>query len=148
MENSPEPDRIEITPSVLNHLNSTRKWTMFLSVLGFIFLGLLIIFGLVTSTFLTAFKTSEANLGVPESMFIVFFLVAAAIYFFPVFFLFRFSRNMRDAIQTHDQAKLDKSFKNLKIYFTYIGVLVILVLSIYVLALIAAGASVSFLKGS
>jgi magnesium-transporting ATPase (P-type) len=148
MESSPEPDRIEITPSILNSLNSTRKWTMFLSVLGFIFLGLLIIFGLVTSTFLTAFKTREANLGFSESMFIVVFIIAAAIYFFPVFYLFRFSRNMRDAIQTHNQDKLDKAFRNLRIYFTYIGILLILVLSIYVIALIAAGASVSFLKGS
>lgn len=148
MENSPETNRIEIGSSTLNHLNSTRKWTMFLSVLGFIFLGLLIIFGLVTSTFLTAFKTREVNLGVPESLLIVVFIVVAAIYFFPVFFLFRFSRNMRDAIQTLNRDKLDKAFRNLRIYFTYIGVLVIIVLSIYVLALIAAGASVSFLKGT
>jgi hypothetical protein len=148
MENSPEPRRIEISTSSLNHLNSTRKWTMFLSVLGFIFLGLLIIFGLVTSTFLTAFKTREVNLGVPESLFIVVFIVGAAVYFFPVFYLFRFSRNMRDAIQGLNQEKLDMAFRNLRIYFTYIGILVIIVLSIYLLALIAAGATVSFLKGS
>lgn len=121
---------------------------MFLSVLGFIFLGLLIIFGLVTSTFLTTFKTGDANLGIPESLLIIAFIIAAAINFFPVLFLFRFSRNMRDAVQSSDNSKLDKAFRNLRIYFTYIGILVILVLSIYVIAFIAAGASVSFLKGS
>ncbi len=147
MENSPETKTLEISPSSLNHLNSTRKWTMFLSVLGFIFLGLLIIFGLVTSTFLSAFKSREVNLGIPESMFIIVFIVVAAIYFFPVFYLFRFSRYMRDAIQMRNREKLDKAFKNLRIYFTYTGVLVIIVLSIYLIAIVVAGASVSFLKG-
>lgn len=121
---------------------------MFLSVLGYIFLGLLIIGGLATSTFLTAFKTREADLGVPESMLIVGIIIAAAVYFFPVFFLFRFSRNTRDAIQNRDSSKLDKAFRNLKIYFTYIGILVIIILSIYFVALLVAGASMSFLKGA
>jgi hypothetical protein len=148
MENSPDSKTLELSSSSLNHLNSTRKWTMFLSVLGFIFLGLLIVFGLATSTFLTAFKSKEVNLGIPESMFIVVFIVVAAIYFFPVFYLFRFSRYMRDAIQMLSREKLDKAFKNLRIYFTYIGILVIIVLSIYLIAIVMAGASVSFLRGS
>lgn len=147
METPSEERKIEIGSETLNHLNSTWKWTMFLSILGFIFLGLLIIAGVVTSTFLTAFKTQEANLGIPESLMIIVLIVIAAIYFFPVFFLFRFSRNIRDAIQNLDKRKLEKAFRNLKIYFTYIGILVIMVLSIYFVALLAAGASMSFLKG-
>ena len=120
---------------------------MFLSVLGFIFLGLLIVVGVATSTFLTAFKSTEVDLGVPESLMIVLFIIIAAIYFFPVLFLFSFSRNTRDAILNHDKLKLEKAFRNLRTYFTYIGVLVIIVLSIYLLALVVAGSSMSFLKG-
>lgn len=148
MDNNQEGKRIEIGPETINSLNSTRKWTMFISVLGFIFLGFLLVAGLATSLFLTAFKSKEVNLGIPESLMIVVFVVIAAIYFFPVFFLFRFSRNMRDAIQNLDQNKLEKGFRNLRLYFTYIGVLIIIVLSIYVLALIGTGASMSFLNGA
>ncbi len=147
METPSEERKIEIGTETLNHLNSTWKWTMFLSILGFIFLGLIIIAGAVTSTFLTAFKTQEANLGVPESLMIIILIVVAAIYFFPVLFLFRFSRNTRDAIQNLDKRKLEKAFRNLRTYFTYIGIMVIVVLSIYFVALFAAGASMSFLKG-
>jgi len=147
METPSEERKIEIGAEALNHLNSAWKWTMFLSILGFIFLGLLIIAGVVTSTFLTAFKTQEANLGIPESLMIIILIVIAAIYFFPVFFLFRFSRNTRDAIQTLDKKKLEKAFRNLRIYFTYIGIMVIVILSIYFVTLLAAGASMSFLKG-
>lgn len=147
MESVQEDRKIEIGSEILNNLNSTRKWTTFLSVLGFIFLGLLIVAGLTTSLFLTTFKTQEANLGIPESAMIIIFVVVGAIYFFPVFFLFRFSRKTRDAIQNLDSKKLLKGLNNLRLYFMYIGVMVIVVLSIYVVALIAAGASLSFLKG-
>jgi heme/copper-type cytochrome/quinol oxidase subunit 2 len=147
METSSEDRKIEMGSEILDSLNSTRKWTTFLAVLGFIFLGLIIVAGLATSLFLTTFNTTEANLGIPESLMILIFIVIGAIYFFPVFFLFRFSRNMRDAIQNLDQQKLQKGFRNLRLYFTYIGIMVIVVLTIYVVALLFAGASMSFLKG-
>jgi magnesium-transporting ATPase (P-type) len=147
MEPAPKDRKIEIGPEILNNLNSARKWTTFLSILGFIFLGLLIIAGLTTSLFLTTFKTQEANLGIPESVVIILLIVIGAVYFLPVFFLFRFSRNTRDGIQNLDRKKLEKGFNNLRLYFTYTGIMVIVVLTIYVVALLAAGASISFLKG-
>jgi heme/copper-type cytochrome/quinol oxidase subunit 2 len=147
METTTEDRKIEIGPEILDHLNSTRKWTTFLAVLGFIFLGLLLIAGLATSVFLKTFKTTEANMGIPESLMILLFIIIGFIYFFPVFFLFRFSRNTRDAIQNLDQNKLLKGFRNLRLYFTYIGILVIVVLTIYAVGLLFAGASMSFLKG-
>lgn len=146
METNSDDRKMEIGPEVLNCLNSTRKWTTFLSILGFIVLGLLIIAGLTASFFFATFKTREANLGIPESIMIILFIIAGAIYFFPVFFLFRFSRNTRDGIQKLNPLKLQKGFNNLRLYFTYIGIMVIVVLSIYVIALVAAGASISFLK--
>ena len=147
METTTQERKIEIGPEILDHLNSTRKWTTFLAVLGFIFLGLLLIAGLATSVFLTTFKTTEANMGIPESIMILLIIIVGFIYFFPVFFLLRFSRNIRDAIQNLDQKKLQRGFRSLRLYFTYIGILVIVVLTIYALGLLFAGASMSFLKG-
>ena len=147
METTTEDRKIEIGPEILDHLNSTRKWTTFLAVLGFIFLGLLLIAGLATSVFLKTFKTTEANMGIPESLMILLFIIIGFIYFFPVFILFRFSRNTRNAFQILDLNKLLKGFRNLRLYFTYIGILVIVVLTIYAVGLLFAGASMSFLKG-
>jgi magnesium-transporting ATPase (P-type) len=147
MHTTSEENRMELGPEALKHLNATWKWTMFLSVLGFIFLGLLIVAGVATNTFLSAFKTEEVNLGIPESLLVVLFIVISVIYFFPVFYLFRFSRCARDAVQKSDIIKMEKALKNLRIYFTYIGVLAIIVISIYLLALAAGVSSMSFLKG-
>lgn len=147
MKYIPDDSKLEIGKDHLSNLDSTRKWTMFLSVLGFIILGLIIVAGLATSLFLNAFKTREASLGIPESLIIIIIIIIAAIYFFPVFFLFRFSRNIRDAVQNNDTQKLSRGFRNLRLYFSYIGIMVIVVLSVYVVLLFFAGASMSFLKG-
>jgi uncharacterized membrane protein len=148
MENTPEPNRIEIDPVSLKHLNSIRKWTMFFAVLGFIFVGLLLIAGIVAGAFLTIFNSGMPDTGVPQWLMSVIFVVIAAVYFIPVFFLFRFSSNMRDAVHSLKQEKIRKAFRNLRAYFTYLGVLVILGLCFYVTALIIAGSSLAFFKHS
>lgn len=148
METPSEERKLEIDRDTLKNLNTIRIWTTFLSVLGFILIGLFIIAGIATGMFLTTFSTTKETLGIPESMVIILLFVAGAISLFPVLFLFRFSKNIRDAVQNNDQQKFDRGIRNLKKYFTFIGILVIIALAAYALGLIYAGASMSFLKGS
>ncbi len=147
METNPEPRKIEIDEQTLKYLNTTRKWAMFLAIIGFIFVGLIIIIGLIAGTFLTAFNSGEKGLGIPESLMFIPVLFIALIYFFPVLFLFRFSKHTSHAIHTLDKQVLNRAIKNLKLYFAYIGILIIIVLLIYIIALIVAGTSMAFLKG-
>jgi hypothetical protein len=147
MEAPLEIKKIEIEQETLNQLNSARKWAMFLAIIGFIFLGLIVIIGLIAGTFLTAFSTGEMGLGIPESLMFIPVLLLGAIYFFPVLFLFRFSKHTLHAIHNLDKLALHKAFKNLKAYFAYIGILIIIILSFYIVVLIVAGSSMAFLKG-
>ena len=103
--------------------------------------------GVITGTFLSAFNSGETGLGIPESLMFIIFLVLAVIYFFPILFLFRFSKHTAHAVQTLDKQELHKAFKSLNSYFVYLGVLIIIVLTFYVVALIVTGASISFLRG-
>jgi hypothetical protein len=147
MEAPLENRRIEIEQETLKHLNTTRKWAMFLAIIGFIFLGLIIIIGLLAGTFLTAFSSGEKGLGIPESFMFIPILLIALVYFFPVLFLFRFSKHTSHAIQHLDKLELHKALKNLKYFFAYLGVLIIIVFSLYIVVLIVAGSSMAFLKG-
>jgi len=147
METPIENRKIEIEIDTLKHLNTARKWAMFLAIIGFIFLGLIIIIGLIAGTFLTAFSSGENGLGIPESLMFVPILLLAVVYFFPVLYLFRFSKHTSHAIQTYDKLELHKAMKNLKYYFAYIGVLIIAIFSLYIVVLIRAGSSMAFLKG-
>lgn len=147
METPLENKKIEIEQETIKHLNTTRKWAMFLAIIGFIILGLIIIIGLIAGTFLTAFNSGGKDLGIPESLMFVPILLLAVIYFFPVLFLFRFSKHTSHAVQTLDKLEFHKAIKNLKSFFVYIGVLIIIFLSLYIVVLIVAGSSLAFLKG-
>ena len=147
METTLENRKIEIDQETLNNLNTTRKWAMFLAIIGFIVFGLIFVFGLIAGTFLTVFNLGEKGLGIPESLMFIPILLLALIYFFPVLFLFRFSKHTAHAVQTLDKQALHKAIRNLKSYFVYIGVLIIIVLIFYIVGLIVAGTSMAFLKG-
>jgi magnesium-transporting ATPase (P-type) len=147
MENTEEIRKIEVDQKTLKNINSIRKWTMFLSVIGFIFLGLIIVLGLLAGTFLTIFNTAKTGTGFPESIILILLLLLAIVYFFPGIFLFRFSKHAAIAVHNIDEQELYKAFRNLKFYFTIVGVLIILGLLIYVAVLVSAGTTIPFLKG-
>jgi MFS family permease len=141
-----EEKKIEIGQDTLNILNATRKWTMFLAILGFIGIGVLLGAGVVAGLFLSVFNTVDTNLGFPESLIIIIVIVLALISFFPVLYLFRFSKHTTEAVRTHDKEKLHEAFWNLKAYYVYVGILIIVVLVLYLVFFIALGASVPFIK--
>jgi hypothetical protein len=143
MENIDDVRKIEIRQETLNQLNTTRKWAMFLAISGFIFLGLFIIIGAITGTFLKAFTAGDTGTGITESVILIIVLALAVIDFFPIFFLFRFSKHSARAIESLDKLKLHKAIKNLKFCFIYIGVMIIIVLCCYIVALIVSGTSIT-----
>jgi hypothetical protein len=145
MESDPENTKIELRQDTLKNLNKLRKWTMFLSVTGFIFLGLIIILGLIAGTFLTAFNQSEKFQGIPDILVFSGFIVLALMNFFPVFFLFRFSKHAESAVSKLDSKELHSAIKSLKRFFISIGVLIILILSAYLASMILAGRSAAIL---
>jgi hypothetical protein len=147
MENISEIRKIEIEQESLNYLNTTRKWAMFFAIIGFIFLGLLLVAGLVAGTFLSVFKSPEMGGGIPQVLIFALVFIMALVYFFPILFLFRFSKHTANAVQSLSKEELNKAFRNLKSYFVYIGVLLIIVLVIYFIGLVVAGTSMAFLKG-
>jgi hypothetical protein len=147
MDLKPENGKIEIGQETLKHLNKLRKWTMFLSVSGFIFFGLIISLGLITGTFLTAFSHSDKISGIPDALILAFFIGLALINFFPVIFLFRFSKHTSKALSTLDRMEMHIAIKYLKRFFIYLGAILIAIISLYLVSLILAGTSAAFLKG-
>lgn len=87
MEIIAESRKMEIEQETLKNINTTRKWTMFIAILGFIFLGLLFVIGAITGSFLIAFNSNEKVLGLPASLMFIPIILLAVLYFFPVLFL-------------------------------------------------------------
>jgi hypothetical protein len=160
MENNQEVRKIEIGQESLGYLNTTRKWTMFFAILGLIFLGIMLIVGLLAGSFISAFTSKMSGMegmngmegakaaGGFASIFIfIFLLIFAVIYFFPLLYLFRFSRHTKNAVANLDANELQLGLKNLKSFWKYLGILTIIMLVIYLLVLIALGGSLALLSG-
>lgn len=157
MENFQEEKKIEIGSEALGYLNTTRKWTMFFAILGFIFLGLMLLGGLTAGIFLKSLSGLADTEGfegmggavsvVAQYMMVIFILIIGLIYFFPILYLFRFSRHTSMAVKTMDQNEMNKALRYMKSYWVYIGVLLIIVLVIYLIIFLIAGASLAFLSG-
>jgi hypothetical protein len=141
-ENAPHRGGIEFTETSIGYLSETRRWTMFLAIVGFIFIGLGIIGAIFMSSLLTAFMPSSGIIGT------VVILVICLIYLFPLVYLLRFSSLSKVAIASNDKMVLQEAMKNLKSFFKFMGILMIVMLSIYLIAIIVAAIGAAVMAGS
>jgi hypothetical protein len=128
-----ENSKMELDNVSLNYLNETRKWTMFLAIVGFVFLGLI----LIASLAVLAAGSSMAIPGMASFMFIPLFLICV-LYFFPIYYLYQFSVLSKKALAAQDNGLLTTAMKYLKMYYKFVGILVIVILSIYIVVILIA----------
>ena len=77
----------------------------------------------------------------------VIYLAMAGVVFFMSMYLFRFAKKTQAALQTNDQVNLTESFKNLKIYFRFAGIITVTALIFVVLGLIGILPATAFSRG-
>lgn len=96
-------------------LMETAKWTKLLSILGFIGIVFMVIGGVLLTTV---------------------YLVLAAIYVLPIYYLYNFSKNIKNALIFNNSNALDDAFLFLKSHYKYVGILSIVIISLYTLIVI------------
>ena len=129
-----ELEQLTITSGAKGFLTETSKWCKFLSILGFVGLGLLLLSSFFINTIYSNMSQASAmpfNLGIV--MTIVYVLIIA-IYIFPIYYLYQFSIQLKKALISKDDETLASAFEMLKSHYKFTGVFSIIMLSIYVLA--------------
>lgn len=117
-------------------LDETRKWSMFLAIIGFIFIGLIVLMGLIF-VLIGSFFGSYLG-GVERITILLVYILIGGLYFFPIYYLMKFSVNMKNALQQGKQQELTSAFEFLKSHYKFIGILTIVALSLYVVLGIVA----------
>jgi len=119
-------------------LKEIAGWTYFLSIIGFIFVGLLVIIAVSANSIYNnmAQFSQESPFDVGLFMTAVYVIVAL-IYFFPILSLFKFSKRLKSALKSKEDEELASALEILKSHYKFIGVFTIIVLSLYALAIIA-----------
>ena len=123
--------KIELDNNGIEQLVETRKWSYFLSIAGFIFIGLMFIFVIImitgTGSKLPPFSPAATILPL---------ILILIIYYFPIYYLFQFSKISKEAIAKSDFSLLSAAFKYLKMHYRYMGILFIISVSIYLIAIL------------
>lgn len=141
-----ENQNLSLTETSREYLREGAKWAYFLSILGFIGIGLMVIMGLFMGSIMASVGSMAGgsnDMGMMGgSFFTILYILMAALYFFPVYYLYKFSSNAKAAVDSNDDLTLETALGYLKSHYKFIGILTIVVLSIYLLFFI--GAMVAF----
>ncbi len=117
------------------YLGETSKWAKFLAIIGFIFMGFMVL----GSFAVFAFAGSMGSL-VPFPMAGVGFLylVLAGVYFFPIYYLLQFANKTKLALANKSTQSLTESMKYIKSHYKFMGIFTIVMLAMYPIGIIVA----------
>lgn len=128
---------LQFTQQAQDFLKETAKWASFLSILGFIGIGFMILGGIGASAMGSQIAEAQAAMGqpspIPMGMLGILYIVMAVLYFFPVMYLFKFASNTKDAIASKNTERLTAALGNLKSHYKFLGILTIIFIVLFIL---------------
>ena len=133
---------LTISNTAINDLSKTGKWTKFLSIIGFIFSGLIVIMGLFSGSIMSSIPNGQIS-NMFNGMGIIaggMYILMGLLYFFPSWYLFKFSQKIKKALSTqnNNDLNLNAAFNNQKSFYKFWGILTIISIGIYVLLFLIA----------
>ena len=147
MENQ---NNLTLSDQAVDALRVSGKWCMFLAIIGFIGLGFL----LILAVFMYAVMSSVPDMamagagpGMPTGMgggifaamkgFLSgLYVVLAIVYFFPVYYLYKYAKGMKMALDSSNSDTLTEALVNLKSHHKFLGIMTIVMISLYILMFI------------
>ena len=124
-----------MTKDTLGSLDRIIYWAKFLSILGFIGVAFMLI-GAVSIALV-----GNSLMGSEVAGISVVYLVFAAIYFMPMYYLFKFATHARQGLTHKSQYETDQGLIYLAAHYKFIGIMAIVLLSLYVLIFIGVFAA-------
>ncbi len=139
----------------LDELQGTARWARIVAIIGFVLLGLMLVFGLAFGSFfgkLMAMQSAMSGAQMPfdPSLFGIFyaalFLVMVMIYFFPTLFLYQYAtRTLRSLKTGFDATSFSSGLRAHRSFYSYIGVLMIIVTVLYALVFVFLGIAMAMI---
>lgn len=129
---------LRLNESSKKFLRETAKWAFILSIIGFILIGLFVFVAVFFVVMFSALNTNTNPLygGLSGGFIAIVYFVMAILYFFPVMYLYRFSRRMKSALVEKSTDDLTRAFSSLKSHYKFMGITVLIFVGIYALVLV------------
>ena len=131
----PIENQFAINSEIKAYLLETAKWGKFLAIVGYVGMGLLLLLGIVFILGFSVFN-SVSDVGFPIRIMGFIYVLLSVAYYFPLKYLYNFSTQIKKGFNSANQQTVTFGFENLKSLFKFMGILTIVVLSIYALLII------------
>ncbi|MFH6999111.1 hypothetical protein ACHRVZ_14335 [Flavobacterium sp. FlaQc-57] len=130
-----EKFELQLDQTAKDFLKETAKWAYFLSIVGFVGIGLMLLVAVFAGTIFASMGSAMGgafggSFGAAMGFVYVFI---AAVYFFPVYYLNKFSVNAKRAFRDNDSEALSNSLGYLKSHYKFIGIFMVAILALYAL---------------
>lgn len=130
---------------IIGYLLETSKWGKFIAIVGYVLIGIFILLGIFVMFGFSQISRLSGT-AYPMGLFGFLYILIAVAYYFPVNYLHKFSIQIKQGLNSKDVIPLSSGFQNLKSLFKFMGIFVIVILSIYALVLLIALPVMYFIK--
>lgn len=133
---------LELNEQAVAALRESAKWSYFLSILGFIGIGFMLLAAIFMGSIMAAVPNDPYGQGGPFGMmkgFIsILYVIIALLYFFPILYLYRYASGMKQGLLLSDSDTVSNALVNLKSHHKFLGITAIVIISLYILIIIGA----------
>jgi hypothetical protein len=125
-----EMETLIITEDIRSYIYESARWSKFLSIVGFIFTGLMVLAAFSMNSIMTAMSQMPAYSGLAK-------FGSALLYFYPSYLMYKYANSAKHAVLYGDQPSLSVAMSKMKSIFKFWGILTMILVGIYVLMLLA-----------
>ena len=123
--------KLLISDEIIANLKVTSFWANFLSIIGFVYTGLLILMGLGFLIALPIIGNEIFPVQVfPLNYIGIIYIVIGLVYLIPTLYLNRFADKIKTALLNFQQIEFESGFKNLKSLFKFMGITTIIIITL------------------
>ncbi len=136
-----ETFELQLNQTAVQYLKESAKWSLFLAIMGFIGIGFMIIAAISMGTLMSSGLGSSPGMGAMAGMGGIFsgvYIVMALLYFFPIYYLYKYATDMKNALNSRNNDMLTGALGYLKSHHKFLGVSMIVIISLYILIFIGA----------
>jgi len=137
MENRNET--LVVSVDAKEYLQESAKWSKILAIIGFVGIGIMVVVAFfmgIIATFVS--PEVSAMRSFPSGIFTILYLLMAGIYYLPVYYLYKYATDTKKALVSNDSELLEAGLEKLKSHHKFLGIMMLVLLSIYALLFVIA----------
>ena len=128
----------QLTMATRRSFQKAAKWAYFLSIVGFIGIGLLVLGAVSMFIFDSALSDMSNYSSFSPALYALLYLIVGGIYLIPILRLMRFANYTKAWLSADRSTDLENGIRNLAGMFSFMGIFTIVTLGVYAIAIVGA----------